>query len=63
MVNEMKEYTKNFASKYIYVDFVKNTELYAYYSASDIGVWPLQESVSMVEGAACNVPFIANDKI
>jgi len=63
LVNEMKEYTKNFASKYIYVDFVKNTELYAYYSASDIGVWPLQESVSMVEGAACNVPFIANDKI
>jgi len=63
LINEMNEYIKDFKDNYIFINFVKNDELYKYFSASDIGIWPLQESVSMVEWASCNLPFIANDKI
>jgi len=63
LIDEMNEYIKDFKENYIFVDFVKNEELYRYFSASDIWIWPLQESVSMVEAASCNLPFIANDKI
>ena len=63
LIDEMYKYIDDVAGNYKFVDFVKNEDLYKYFSASDIWVWPLQESVSMVEAAACNVPFIANDKI
>ncbi|EKE26182.1 MAG: glycosyltransferase [uncultured bacterium (gcode 4)] len=63
LINEMNEYIKNYKERFVFIDFVKNDELYKYFSASDIWIWPLQESVSMVEAAACNLPFIANDKI
>lgn len=33
-----------------------------YYSAADVAVWPLQESLSMIDAASCNLPFIVNDK-
>jgi len=59
----MNEYIKELKENYIFIDFVKNEELFKYFSASDVGIWPLQESVSMVEAAACNLPFIANDTI
>lgn len=45
------------------VGFKNNNELYAYYSASEVGVWPLEESTSMNDIAACGRPFIANDTV
>lgn len=39
---------------------VRPETLYRYYSAADVGVWPLQESLAMVDAAACGLPFIAN---
>lgn len=63
LIKEMNEEIKDFKNNYKFISFVKNDELYKYFSASDIWIWPLQESVSMVEATACNLPFIANDKI
>lgn len=63
LIDKMNDYIRDVADNYKFIDFVKNVELFKYYSASDIWIWPLQESVTMVEAAACNVPFIANDKI
>ena len=44
------------------VGFKETKELYKFYSASDFGVWPLEESTSMNDAAACEIPFIANDE-
>jgi len=41
--------------------FVKVEELGAVYRAADIGVWPAQESLSMLDAAACGLPVVAND--
>ncbi|HAV15436.1 MAG TPA: hypothetical protein DCX25_03835 [Candidatus Pacebacteria bacterium] len=42
----------------VWVPMVKPIELPAYYSAADVGVWPKQESISMIEAAACSLPVI-----
>lgn len=54
---------KNYIDDVIWVGFKKAIELYKYYSAADVGVWPLQESMSMNDAASCELPFIANDRI
>src|SRR5229473_7216535 len=41
--------------------FVKVEELGALYRSADIGVWPAQESLSMLDAAACGLPVVAND--
>jgi glycosyltransferase involved in cell wall biosynthesis len=41
--------------------FVKVEELGALYRSADIGVWPAQESLSMLDATACGLPVIAND--
>jgi glycosyltransferase involved in cell wall biosynthesis len=33
----------------------------AFYRAADIGVWPAQESMSMLDALACGLPLVAND--
>jgi glycosyltransferase involved in cell wall biosynthesis len=48
--------------RFIFVDSVPNSELYQYYSAADVGVWPLQCSISMLEAASCGLPVIISDK-
>jgi glycosyltransferase involved in cell wall biosynthesis len=40
--------------------FVPVTELARYFRASDIGVWPTQESMSMLDAAACGIPIVVN---
>jgi glycosyltransferase involved in cell wall biosynthesis len=40
--------------------FVPVRELGNFYRASDIGVWPTQESLSMQDAAACGLPIVAN---
>lgn len=47
----------------IWVGFQEVGDLYKYLSASDVGVWPLQESMSMNDAASCGLPFIANNHI
>lgn len=44
-------------------DFVPNAELPRYYQAADVGVWPTQESTSMLDAAACGLPLIVNDTV
>jgi glycosyltransferase involved in cell wall biosynthesis len=41
--------------------FVKVEELGALYRSADIGAWPAQESLSMLDAAACGLPIVAND--
>jgi len=43
--------------------FRPHRELPAYYRASEIGVWPTQESMSMLDAAACGLPIIVNDTL
>ena len=38
-------------------------QLHKYYQIADIGVWPAQESTSMLDAAATGVPIIVNDTI
>lgn len=41
--------------------FVPMRQLGAFYRASEIGVWPTQESMSMLDSLACGIPLVAND--
>jgi glycosyltransferase involved in cell wall biosynthesis len=43
--------------------FVPISELGDFYRSADIGVWPTQDSISMLDAAACGLPVIANDKM
>lgn len=46
--------------KIIVTGFKDHTVLYTFYSAADVAVWPLQESMAMIDAASCQLPFIAN---
>lgn len=41
--------------------FMPVSELGAFYRSADIGVWPTQESMSMLDALACGLPLVAND--
>ncbi len=43
--------------------FMPHRDLPPYYRAADIGVWPTQESMSMLDAAACGLPIIVNDEL
>jgi glycosyltransferase involved in cell wall biosynthesis len=43
--------------------FVPVRELGDFFRGSDIGVWPTQESTSMLDAAACGLPIVVNDTI
>jgi glycosyltransferase involved in cell wall biosynthesis len=43
--------------------FMPITELGSFYRVADIGVWPTQESTSMLDALACGLPLIANDTL
>lgn len=43
--------------------FVPYTELGDLFRAADIGVWPTQESTSMLDAAACGTPIVVNDTL
>ena len=47
----------------VVVPFRPHRELPDYYRACDIGVWPTQESMSMLDAAACGLPIIVNDTL
>ena len=43
--------------------FMAHRDLPPYYRAADVGVWPTQESMSMLDAAACGLPIIVNDTL
>lgn len=43
--------------------FVHYTQLADLYRGADIGVWPTQESTSMIDCSACGTPIVVNDTI
>jgi glycosyltransferase involved in cell wall biosynthesis len=45
----------------VHLPFMPVSELGAFYRAADIGVWPTEESMSMLDALACGLPLIAND--
>ena len=45
------------------VPFMTHADLARHYRAADIGVWPRQESMSMIDAAASGVPIIVSNRI
>lgn len=43
--------------------FVPVNELGKFFRCADIGVWPTQESTSMIDAAACGLPIIVNSTL
>jgi len=43
--------------------FVPTKELVSFYRASDVGVWPKQESTSQLDAAACGLPLILSNRV
>jgi glycosyltransferase involved in cell wall biosynthesis len=43
--------------------FIPFYELGDFYRSADIGVWPTQESTSMLDAAACGLPIVVNDTL
>jgi glycosyltransferase involved in cell wall biosynthesis len=43
--------------------FMPFEQLAPYYRAADIGVWPVEESTSILDAAACGIPIIVSDRI
>jgi glycosyltransferase involved in cell wall biosynthesis len=43
--------------------FLPFNELGSFYRAADIGVWPTNESTSMLDAAACGIPIIISDGV
>lgn len=44
-------------------DFIPYHELPEFYRISDIGVWPKQESTSMLDATACGLPIIISNRV
>lgn len=47
----------------IIVPFMTHLKLAQHYRAADIGVWPRQESMSMIDAAASGVPIVVSNRI
>jgi glycosyltransferase involved in cell wall biosynthesis len=45
------------------LDFMHFSKLGPYYRAADIGVWPTNESTSMLDAAACGLPLVVSDGV
>lgn len=44
--------------KFMYREFVPKEQLHEYYSASDVGIWPVQPSITIIEAIGCHLPVI-----
>ncbi len=47
----------------VVLDFMPFAQLAPYYRAADIGVWPGNESTSMLDAAACGLPIVISDEV
>jgi glycosyltransferase involved in cell wall biosynthesis len=50
-----------FRNNFLVLPMVPNRDLSKVYSAGDVGVWPRQCSVTMIEAMACGLPIIISD--
>ncbi len=57
-IKSLKEIISSFRLKVIWHRFVEAALLPEFYSASDIGVWPGDASLTRIEGMACGLPVI-----
>lgn len=62
-LDQIKNVLQEHKSSYTITGFQPHESMQNFYSAADIAVWPLQESLAMVDAAACSIPFIANDTL
>jgi glycosyltransferase involved in cell wall biosynthesis len=60
LVNKMIS-SSGFGNSFILIPEVTNEELYKYYSAADVGVWPLQCSIAMLEAMSCGLPLLISN--
>ena len=60
-MEELKRLSKKLGERIIFTGFVKKNEVKDYFSASDIGIWPGNNSVSIMEAMACKLPIIMVD--
>jgi glycosyltransferase involved in cell wall biosynthesis len=62
-MKELRDLTKklNIEKKIIFTGFVKKDNVKDYFSAADIGVWPGNNSVSIMEAMACKLPIVMVD--
>jgi glycosyltransferase involved in cell wall biosynthesis len=44
-------------------EFVPYHQLPSFYTIADIGVWPRQESTSMIDAAACGIPIVISNRV
>jgi len=47
----------------IVIPFVQYIDLPMYYRASDIAIWPTQESMSMLDAASCGIPLVVSNRV
>ena len=48
----------NMQERIIFIDFLKNQDLNKYYNAADIGIWPGDHSIGVIEAIAAGLPVI-----
>tara|TARA_Y100000310_G_scaffold86189_1_gene83037 strand:- start:1978 stop:3144 length:1167 start_codon:yes stop_codon:yes gene_type:complete len=62
-MSDLKALTKklNIENKTIFTGFVKKDNVKDYFSAADIGIWPGNNSVSIMEAMACKLPIVMVD--
>jgi len=53
--------SSGYGNNFIFNPPVPNSELPKYYSITDIGVWPKQCSLTVLEAMACNVPVVLSN--
>ncbi len=53
--------TKSLEDKFAWHEAVPNKQLYQFYSAADVAVWPYGASISMREAIACGLPIIIGE--
>jgi len=51
---------KNLEDKFIWHGLANNNELYRFYSASDVAVWPAGSTIGVIEAMACGLPTITD---
>jgi len=50
------------ATHVTWIPFAENAELPSFYSAADIGVWPGDWSITVLEAASCGLPLVLPDR-
>jgi len=64
-VKKLKDLVKRekIEDKVIWVGMVRNHKLVEYYNASDLGIWPGNSSVTIIEAMSCGLPVILPERI